>query len=220
MYVRDLEGNEYVTMCTYTIDDELNGNASFEAVLEPNKPNLEFLEKITEMWVLVDDDEVEHKIIYVRKQGQGNTLHAHIRAVPLVYDDFSSQRVYEEYNQSMTANATLSAIFDGSGYNYMLADSFEALEWEGLGGGETRLEMFKKWLNRAKAEFEIQGRTIYISKSIGRDTSIMYRHRLNASNIVQEIDASELWTYAKGYADYEDGEENGWETAKLVSEYT
>lgn len=220
MYVRDLEGKEYVTMCTYTIDDELNGNASFEAVFEPNKPNLEFLDKITEMWILVDDDDIEHKIIYVRKQGQGNTLHAHIRAVPLFYDDFSSQRVYEEYNQSMTANATLNAIFENSGYNFILDGNFEALEWEGLGGGETRLEMFKKWLNRSKAEFEIQGRTIYISKLVGRDTSIMYRHRLNASNIVQEIDASELWTYAKGYADYEDSEDGGWENARLEREYT
>src|SRR5690625_126672 len=124
-------------MCTYTIDDELNGNASFETTLIPNKPNLEFLEKITEMWELVDDNDNEHKIIYVKKQGQGDTLHAYIRAVPLFYDDFSRQRVYEEYNQSMTADATLHAIFDGSGYNFVLVDSFDALEWEGLGGGET-----------------------------------------------------------------------------------
>src|SRR5699024_6250276 len=75
-----------------------------------------------------------------------------------------------------------------------------------------------------KCEFHIVGRTVYLESQIGRDTQFMYRHRLNASNIEQEIDANEMWTYAKGYGDYEDGEsdsgEGGWENAKLVREYT
>lgn len=207
-------------MCTYTIEDELNGNISFEALLDPNKPNLRFLNDLTEMWELVDDKSTEYKIIYVKKQGKGNMLHAQIKAIPLFYDDFSRERIYEEYNQSMTAEASLGVIFEGSGYSYVLRGSFEALSWEGFGGGETRIAMFKRWLNRAKAEFEIEGNTIYIDNLVGRDTSIMYHHKLNASNISQEIDASSLYTYAKGYADYEDGEDGGWESSELVREYT
>lgn len=218
--MRDLEGNEYATMMTYTIDDEHNGNVTFEAVVEPNKPNLLFLEKITEMWELVDDNETEYKIIYVRKQGQGDLLHAHIRAIPLFFDDFRSQRIYEEYNQSMTAQNAFNTIFNDSGYTFVLKGQFNAVEWEGFGGGETRMEMFQRALNRYKAEFELEGNTIYIDNLVGRDTSIMYRHRLNASNISQEIDASELWTYAKGYADYEDSEDGSWENARLEREYT
>src|SRR5690606_40164277 len=57
-----------------------------------------------------------------------------------------------------------------------------------------------------------------------RSTQFQYRHRLNASNIIQEIDASELWTFARGYGDYEDGGEDGggggWQEAKLIREYT
>jgi len=220
LYVRDLEGNEYAVMCTYTIEDELNGNTSLSAVLEPNKPNLEFLDDITEMWELVDDSGAEYKIIYVQKQGQGDMLNAQIRAIPLFFDDFTRERVYEEYNESMTASRAFNAIFKDSGYFHELRGDFKSQEWESFGGGESRLEMFKRALNRYKAEFEIEGNTIYIDNLVGRDTDIMYRHRLNASNIMQEIDASELYTYARGYGDYEESESGGWENAKLEREYT
>lgn len=44
---------------------------------------------------------------------------------------------------------------------------------------------------------------------------------MNASNIVQEIDANEMWTYAKGYDDYGDGTgEEDYRKAKLIREYT
>src|SRR5690625_3820864 len=119
----------------------------------------------------------------------------------------------------MTAQNAVNTIFNDSGYTFVLKGQFNAVEGEDFVGGETRLEMFKRALNRYKAEFELEGNTIYIDNLVGRDTSIMYRHRLNASNISQEIDASELWTYAKGYADYEDSEDGGWENARLEREY-
>src|SRR5699024_5873380 len=105
--------------------------------------------------------------------------------------------------------------------SYVLAGGgFDAVEWQGLGGGETRLEMFKRALERYKGEFRIVGNTVYIEKLIGRDTQFQYRYRLNASNIVMENDATSLYTYVKGFGDYEDGEDGGWENANLVREYT
>src|SRR5699024_9678077 len=107
-----------------------------------------------------------------------------------------------------------------TGFGFVLSDSFSAVQWEGFGDGETKLETFKRALERYKAEFRIVGNTVYLESQIGRDTSIMYRHRLNASNIVQEIDAKEMWTYAKGYGDYDSGDDGGWENAGLEREYT
>src|SRR5699024_2748385 len=220
---RSLDGKEYATMLTYEIEEELSGNVTFQAVIEPNKPNLLFIYDLTEMWELVDDDEVEYKIVHVQKQGQGNTQVVQIKAIPKFYDDFDRQRVYEEYNRSLTAEAAINIIFEGSGYNPILQGSFEAVEWQGFGGGETRIEMLRRWLERYKGELgDIVGNSVYISNRVGRDTSIQYRYRLNASNIVQEIDATSLWTYAKGYADYEDSEEKesgGWENANITDDY-
>ncbi len=218
MYVRDLENIEYITQTTYLIEEELNGNCVFSAKIPPNKVNLTFLNRLSEMWTLVDDNETEYKVVYLKKQGEGKTFTAEIKAVPKFYDDFDSGRVYEEYNQSFTANACFATIFNGSGYVYHLNGSYNSLQWEGFGGGSTRLEMFKDALNRYGAEFKVLGKVVTIEPQIGVDLNVMYRHRLNASNIVQEVDASGFWTYAKGYGDFT--EEDGWQGAKLIREYT
>jgi len=220
MYVRDLEGNEYACQVTITQPQELNGNRTLTATILPSKVNKLFIDDIAEMWEIVDHDDVVHKIVYAKRSAIGDLPTVEITAVPIFFDKFDTERIYEEYNEHMTANRCFSIIFEDSGFNFVLVDSFSAVRWEGLGGGETRLEMFKRGLNRYKAEFRIVGNTVYLEKLIGRDTQFMYRYRLNASNIVQETDATAFYTYAKGYGDYEDGEDGGWESAKLVREYT
>ncbi len=221
MHVIDLNEGHYPAQLTTTWDGELNGNVSTSAVIKPSKVNLQFIHSITEMWRIVDDDDTEYKIIYCKRRGTGNLLTVDVKALPKYQDDLNNQRVYERYDQRMTANAYFHLVFDGSGYNFILNGTFEAQQWEGLGEGSTRLEMLKNGLNRYKAEFRISGNTIYIENQIGNDTSHRYEHRLNASNIVQEIDANEFWTYAKGYGDYGDGEGGeDWQNAKLIREYT
>src|SRR5690625_3527859 len=179
------------------------------------------------MWEITDFDDVAHKIVYAKKKGEGRLLSVEIKAIPLFFDTFDTERIYDEYNEHITAMRCFTLIFEDSGYNFVLVDSFEAVEWQGLGGGETRLEMFKRALNRYGAEFRISGNTIYLHKQVGRDTQFQYRHRLNASNIVQENDATAMWTYAKGYGDYDEGDSEGeggnsggWENARLIREYT
>ncbi|MDH4419933.1 phage tail protein [Bacillus cereus] len=221
MYVRDLVGNEYVTQITYLIEEELNGNNVLSAKIQPNKPNLRFLSNLSEMWDLVDDNETSYKIIYFKKQGEGERLSAEIKAIPRFYDDFDKDRVYEEYNKSLTAKAAFDIIFANSSYFYQLSGDFTAKEWQSFGGGAARLDMFKDAINRYGAEFKVLGNIVYLEKQIGADLNVMYRHRLNASNIVQEVDASSLWTYIKGYGDYGGDKEDGdWKDAKLKREYT
>lgn len=223
-YIRDLSGNDYACQASITQDYELNGNQSLTAVILPSKVNRNFIDNIAEMWSIFDFDDVEHRIVYVKKRGEGATLSVEIKAVPAFFDDFDTLRIYDEYNEHMTAQRCFSLIFADTPYSVVLNGSFDAVEWQGLGGGETRLEMLKRALERYKAEFRIVGNTVYIENLIGRDTQFQYRYRLNASNIVKEHDASALWTYARGYGDYEDGGEDGdgggWESARLKREYT
>lgn len=51
---------------------------------------------------------------------------------------------------------------------------------------------------------KIVGNVFYFYAQIGNDTNFEYRHKINASEIEQSSDASELYTYARGYGDYED----------------
>lgn len=224
MYVRNLSGVEYVLQATTTHDSEISGNQTLSLTILPTKANLVFIADIAEMWVITDDDDVAHKVVYAKRQGVGDMLTVDIKAVPLFFDDFDNLRVEYDLNQHMTAMAAFTLIFADTGYNFVLHDSHDSLNWEGFGkgGDETKLETFKRALNRYGAEFEIYGNTIHLKALIGRDTQFQYRHRLNASNITQEIDASGFWTYAKGYGDFGetggDGEAGGsdWQDAKLI----
>ena len=221
MHIIDLEGNHYPAQLTYTWEGELNGNQSLSATIKPSKVNLKFIHDISEMWQIVDDDDVAYKIVYSKRKGEGKLLNVDIKAIPLFFDDFNNQRIYERIDQHMTALNYFTMVFDGSGYNVVIVDPFEAIQWEGAGEGATRLEMFKNGLNRYGAEFYISGNAIYLENQIGNDTQFRYEHRLNASNIVQEIDANEFWTYARGYGDYGDGQGGeDWQNAKLIREYT
>lgn len=210
---------------TLSYELELNGPQSLSSVILPSKVNRHFIEDVSELWTIIDDNFVEHTIVYVKKRGEGDLLSVEIKAVPRFFDAMDVDRIEEEYNEHMTANVAFGRIFADTDFTFALIDSFDAVQWEGFGGGESKLETFKRAIDRYKAEFRIVGNTVYLHKLIGRDTQFQYRHKLNASNIEQENDATALWTYAKGYGDYEDGsDENeqsgGWQSAKLVREYT
>lgn len=222
MHVTDLQGNEYAIQATTINDMELNGEHKLEVTIESSKVNNLFIDNIAEMWTITDHDDVEHKIIYVTKQGNGDELVVKLRAMPLFYDVLNTNRIYEDINQHMTAQVAFNEIFDDTGFTFVLVDSFDAVQWQGFGNHETKLESFKRALERYKAEFRIVGNIVYLEKQIGNDTQHMYRHRLNASNIVQDVDATNLWTYAKGYGDYggNDESDENWQDAKLVREYT
>lgn len=161
-----------------------------------------------------------------RKLASSTQLEVEIKAIPLFFDDFDNDRIYDNINKHMTAIDAFTTLFNGTNYDFVLVDRFDAVQWEGFGAGETRLETFKRCLERYKCEFRISGNVIYLERQIGRDTQFQYRHRLNSTNIEEEIDADEMWTYAKGYGDYgndgvsSDESEEDWENAKLIEEYT
>src|SRR4051794_17729523 len=138
MYVRDLEGNEYPLQATTTNEYELNGNQSISLTIQSSKVNDLFIDDISEMWEIVDHDNVEHKIVYAKRQGKGNRLTVDIKGIPLFFDKLDTMRTYETYNQSMTAGVFFNLVFADTGFTYVLVDSFYAVEWEGLGKGETR----------------------------------------------------------------------------------
>lgn len=226
MYIRNLEGEEFLLQATTSHSLELNGDQSIEFTVIPSKVNRLFIKDVTEMWTVTDDDDIEYRIIFCKRKGEGDMMTVEVKAVPLFFDVLDNDRIYDRINGSMTASTAFSRIFEGTGFDFVLVDFFYAVDWEGFGSGESKLETFKRAINRYKAEFRIVGKTVFLESRVGRDTSIMYRHRLNASDIVQEIDAGERWTYAMGYGNYEDtsgdtdNKREAWEDAELIREYT
>ena len=222
LYVIDLDGNQYACQVDTEESLEKNGNRVLSATIVPSKVNRVFIDDIERMWSIVDHSDIEYKIVYLRKRGEGALLTVDIKAIPIFFDVMDNTRIYEEYNEHMTANRCFALIFEQTDFNVILNGNFTAVEWQGFGKGDSLLELFKRAIDRYEAEFRIVGNTIYLENMIGRDTQFQYRHRLNASNIVEETDANEFWTYAIGYGDYEEeGEDSGgYKEAKLIREYT
>src|SRR5699024_9295937 len=102
---------------------------------------------------------------------------------------------------------------------FVLVDFSPAVTIEGFGKGSNRLELFKRLLDRYNYEFIIQGRTVYMHHRVGNDTNFMYKHKLNASNVSENIDASGMFTYIRGFGDFEEGEEDYFNNAGLKDDY-
>lgn len=217
MFVRDLQGNEYPMMATYTINDAINGDMDISTDILPNKTNLLFLNELDKLWEIVTDEDVVYKVIYAKMQGVGKTLKKSIRAIPKLYDDLNTTRVYTKYEGSYSIEELFNIVFKPTDYTHQLVGAWTNIEIEGFGDGDNCLSMFQRVLNRIGAEFTFSGNSVIIREKIGTDSQIMYRHRLNASNIIPEIDAQEYWTYARGFGDFEESKP---EEAKLKREYT
>src|SRR5690625_5305462 len=153
MYVIDLEGNEYALQATSTNEGENSGNQSFSTTIYATKVNNLFINEITEMWNVVDHDDVEHKVIYCKNQGVGNSLKVDIKAIPLFFDTLDNDRIYERYDEHMTAQLAFNRIFEDTGFGFILNGSFSAVDWEGFGDGESKLETFKRAIQRYRCEF-------------------------------------------------------------------
>src|SRR5690625_5245942 len=74
MYVKDLSDNEYIVQCSSISERELNGNQTLSAIITPTASNRYFIDNIAEMWSIYDFDNVEHKIVYVKRRGEGDKL--------------------------------------------------------------------------------------------------------------------------------------------------
>ena len=156
----------------------------------------------------------------MKQQTRGNGFYLNVRATPLFYWDFDKSIIHENHDGSHTANEAFRRVFEGTGYNYVLVDFSPAVSWEGFGKGSTRLEMFKRLIDRYNYEFTINGSTVTMRHLIGNDTNFMYKHKLNASNVSRSTDASAMFTHIKGFGNYDEGEEDYYKNAKLKREFT
>ena len=216
---RDYTNNEYPLLATKVHTSELNGQDDLELRIPQQKNNNLDLLSIDKLWEF-DYNNITYKAVNVKRQTRGNSFNLNVRAMPLFYWEFSKSIIHENHDGSHTANSAFRTVFDGTGFNFVLVDFSPSVEIEGFGKGSNRLELFKRLLDRYNYEFEIQGRTVYMKHLIGNDTNYMYKYKLNASNVSSTTDATEYFTHIKGFGNFEEGEEDYFNNAKLKREYT
>ncbi|WP_026366218.1 phage tail spike protein [Salinicoccus albus] len=197
----------------------MNGQDDLELTVHQQKNNSLDLQQISELWEL-NYNNIDYKIVHVKQQTKGNGFYLNIRAIPLFYWEFDKSIIHENHDGSHTANSAFQTMFANSGYNFVLVDFSPSVEIEGFGKGSTRLELFKRLLDRYNYEFLVDGKTVYMYHLVGNDTNFMYKYKLNASNISRSTDATAYFTHIKGFGDMEEGEEDYYNNAKLKREYT
>ena len=219
LVLRDYNKVEYPLLATKVVNSELNGQEDIELTIHQQKNNnldLKTIDKLLEL----DYNNITYKIVYVKQQTRGNGFYLNVIATPLFYWEFDKSIIHENHDGSHTANEAFRRVFEGTGYNYVLVDFSPSLEWEGFGKGTTRLEMFKRLIDRYNYEFTINGSTVTMRHLIGNDTNFMYKYKLNASNVSRSTDASAMFTHIKGFGNFEEGEEDYFNNAKLKREFT
>src|SRR5699024_9451496 len=219
LVLRDYNKVEYPLLATKVVNSELNGQEDIELTIHQQKNNNLDLKTIDKLWEL-DYNNITYKIVYVKQQTRGNGFYLNVRATPLFYWEFDKSIIHENNDGSHTANSAFQTVFANSGYNFVLVDFSPSVEIDGFGNGSTRLQLFKRRLDRYHYEFLIDGKTVYMYHLVGNDTIFMYKYKLNAPNISRDTDATAYFTHIKGFGNFEEGEEDYWNNAKLKREYT
>lgn len=223
MYIRDLQGNEYFLQGVVKHDQEINGDERIDIDIEYTDINTEFLSKQDDlkMWIILFEGK-EYRIISSKQTGFGDKYQISVTAILYMLDWLNTSRIYKRIDESLTVTEAFNIVFDDTPFTYSTVESAPSNSFEGIGEGETRLEIFKTFIERFGYEFLIVGNTVYLHNQIGNDANFEYRYKVNAQDISKEVDASEMWTHAKGYGNYSDDDENTdvIDKAKLKREYT
>lgn len=223
MFIRDLNGEEYFLQGIVKHDQEINGDERIDIDIEYTDMNSEFLKKQDDlkMWIILFEGK-EYRVISSKQTGFGDKYQISVTAILYMLDWLNTSRIYKRIDESLTVTEAFNIVFDDTPFTYSTVESAPSNRFEGIGEGETRLEIFKTFIERYGYEFLIVGNTVYLHNQIGNDANFEYRYKVNAQDISKEVDASEMWTHAKGYGNYSDDDENTdvIDKAKLKREYT
>ena len=198
-------GKTYALDAVFKHSQEINGDETIEFDIHYTRNNAVFLQDQPDlnMW-LVEFENKEYVIINHTKQGHGDYYTVSCTAILYALFKLNTDRVYERIDASLTTTEGFNIVFKGTPFTYIVVDAAPSSRFEGLGEGVSRLEVLKTLIERWGYELKIVDNVFYFYSQIGNDTNFEYRHKINASEIEQASDASELYTYARGYGDYED----------------
>lgn len=223
MFIRDLQGNEYFLQGVIKHDQELNGDERIDIDIEYTDMNSEFLDKQDDlkMWIILFEGK-EYRIISSKQTGFGNKYQISVTAVLYMLDWLNTSRIYQRIDGSLTVTEAFNIVFNDTPFTYSTVESAPSNSFEGIGEGETRLEIFKTFIDRFGYEFNIVGNVVYLQNRLGNDANFEYRYKVNTQDITKEVDASEMWTHAKGFGNYsdDDSDTDVIDKAKLKREYT
>lgn len=223
LILKDPKGNTYPveTVTNHTV--RMNGDGMLTFNVIENSQTENFINDISKMWrvenVTGTDDKMIYVIVIAKRKALKDKQIVEVTAKEEQFDYLETHRVYENVTGSRTAVDYFNMIFDGTPYSYTMLNDAYAKEWDNAGDGQSKFDMFLDGLERYGFEFQYEpaSKTFKLGERISRRPAYYISKRLNANDISFEEDATNFYTYARGYGDYE-GEDNLHE-ANLTREY-
>lgn len=222
--LKSLQGVGHAINVSTKVSKKLNEDSSLDLTIIENASTFDAIGAITKMWTIThvegEDDFNEYVIVILDKSTIGEKIRLDIKARQKELDDLNNSRIYQEYNESFTGVEFFNTVFKGTGYKYVLHPKVDASKFEGLGKGDTRLEIFKKGLERYHLEYEYDAKTktFHLYDELSKFANYYTKAGVNADNVKIQEDTSKCYTFIKGYGDF-DGQQTFAE-AGLQIEFT
>ncbi|EZY68574.1 SGNH/GDSL hydrolase family protein [Staphylococcus aureus] len=222
--LKSLQGAGHAVYVGSRINKKLNEDSTVDIEIVENASTFDAIGAITKMWTITHvegaNDFNEYVIVIIDKSTKGNKIVLQIKARPKELDDLNNSRIYAEYNQSFTGVEYFNTVFKGTGYKYVLHAKVNASRFEGLGKGDSRLEIFKKGLERYHLEYEYDAKTktFHLYDEVTNVAKYYIKAGVNADNVKIQEDASKCYTVIKGFGGF--NEQQTFTEASLQLEFT
>lgn len=207
------------------LTEEENGMVTVEIEIQPTENNQKFIKEINEHWIISGIKKSQYGNFHIQhldKQGNGDWPVLKVTAVAEFIHKLQTTTFDGYHTGSRTAAAFYNELSRQSGITFQPVDFKPAFGWGKFGLGVHNISEFNRSLNNyGYTYYPVTSQIIELRDKIGRDVQFMIKNAMNSDNMKMEVDRTEVYTYAEGYADYseDEGNENFYENANLYAEY-
>ncbi len=204
--VRNLQGEEegLVGLQHLSRNRKINGEKVISLTVMPNKANKHSYHLFEEESIVYFEDE-PYVVKKLNEKSLGKTSIKRGDAIHKFYVDLINKHQDKIHDGSITFKRYMEEmVFEGTGIEVVLIDSFAARSFENL-GNDNRLALLSKGIDRFKAEFELVGNQARFRKQIGSKSDFQFRYGHNIKTINIDVDTTNLATVIRGKGDPELG---------------
>ncbi|MEK4815783.1 phage tail protein [Macrococcus sp. FSL R5-0951] len=219
----DLNGVPFMIEGTTTLDEQINSDTTLTVELFDTPVNKPITSKITESWRISGVNGPGDNIEYVVKRKEvkpgRRTKVLTLNCVPYFIELLNTRRLYKNYEGEYAIKSVLDTVFSDLPFSYNFKETVDTSKYiDSFGNGQTKLEVFKMILETWELEFKIENNVFKLSKYINRKPDYFISDEINAYNVVQEVDGTNFYTYARGYGDLDS--DDPLESAGIKATYT
>lgn len=207
LFLRDLTGKEYPAMAEVNRKKRVNGQRELSLSFLYDEINQDFMHDIEFGWQILFKGEW-YTITSPSYALDGDKFSVGADAVLSFFVDLNGHYLQDEVeNKSSTPANFFRDLFDGTGYNYVLVDNLTAntLSYQ---ANQSKTERFLYGVDRFEGEYVIRGKLAYIHGLIGSDKDVILHEDLNIQDVSIEVDGNGFHTWAKGFGDKDENEED------------